>query len=110
MPLATQKPGRKPGSASTAPKFASRSCPPTKSASWPAPPLKPLPQEVPMQTSTLARVLDRSLVEQIVREVIIKRVGSRPPDAAPTLAVHASARHMHVSRADLDILYGPGHE
>jgi putative phosphotransacetylase len=54
--------------------------------------------------------LDRNLVEQIVREVILKRIGSRPANSAPTLAVHASARHMHVCRADLDVLYGPGHE
>jgi len=54
--------------------------------------------------------LDRGIVEQIVREVVLKRIGARPPNAASTLAVHASARHMHVSREHLDILYGPGHE
>jgi putative phosphotransacetylase len=58
----------------------------------------------------LSNTLDRSLVEQIVREVVIKRIGARPPNAASTLAVHASARHMHVSREHLEILYGPGHE
>ncbi len=57
-----------------------------------------------------ANTLDRSVVEQIVREVILKRIGSRPPDTPPTLVVHASARHMHVSREHLDVLYGPGHQ
>ncbi|MDZ4798011.1 MAG: phosphate propanoyltransferase [Bryobacteraceae bacterium] len=59
-----------------------------------------------MHTNTL----DRGIVEKIVREVVLKRIGARPPNAAFTLAVHASARHMHVSREHLDILYGPGHE
>ena len=36
--------------------------------------------------------------------------GAGRPSSEPTLAVHASARHMHVSREDLDILFGPGHE
>jgi putative phosphotransacetylase len=54
--------------------------------------------------------VSRVIVEEIVREVVLKRLGRRPPNSEPTLAVHASARHMHVSREDLDILYGPGHE
>jgi putative phosphotransacetylase len=45
------------------------------------------------------------VVEQIVREVVLKKL-----KGSPTLAVHASARHMHVSREHLDILFGPGHE
>jgi putative phosphotransacetylase len=53
--------------------------------------------------------LTRDVVEQIVREVVLKRLGggSKP---GPTLAVHASARHMHVCREDLDVLFGPGYE
>jgi putative phosphotransacetylase len=54
-------------------------------------------------------LLTRALVEQIVREVVLSkvRVAGGP---APKLVVHASARHMHVSREDLDVLFGPGHE
>ena len=48
--------------------------------------------------------LDRATVERIVREVVHAKLGARNP-----LAVHASARHMHVSREDLDVLFGPGH-
>ena len=56
-------------------------------------------------------MLDRSLVEQIVRQVTLEYLArSNGQAAAPTLTVHASARHMHVSREDLDKLYGPGHE
>jgi putative phosphotransacetylase len=54
--------------------------------------------------------IDRSVVEQIVREVVLKRLKGRPEPTGPTMAVHASARHMHVSREHLDILFGPGHE
>lgn len=54
--------------------------------------------------------VDRRVVEDIVREVVLKRLGRRPESSSPTLAVHASARHMHVSREHLDILFGPGYE
>ena len=51
----------------------------------------------------------RSQVEEIVRQVVTARLaGGR--GGAPRLQVHASARHMHVSREDLDRLFGPGYE
>ena len=59
------------------------------------------------------KAISRELVEQIVREVVLKKLGGAgalPNGNAPTLVVHASARHMHVCREDLDVLYGPGHE
>jgi putative phosphotransacetylase len=61
-----------------------------------------------MATNTI----DRTVVEQIVREVVLKKLGQNGSsgNGAPRLVVHASARHMHVSREDLDVLYGPGHE
>src|SRR5512134_4147450 len=59
-----------------------------------------------MATGTLP---SRSQVEEIVRQVVASRLtGARP--GTPTLQVHASARHMHVSREDLDRLFGPGYE
>lgn len=54
-------------------------------------------------------VLSRAVVEQIVREVVLKKLRGAGQHG-PELTVHASARHMHVSRADLDVLYGPGYE
>lgn len=54
-------------------------------------------------------VLSRELVEQIVREVVLKKLRAADRQA-PKLTVHASARHMHVCREDLDVLFGPGHE
>ena len=51
----------------------------------------------------------RSQVEDVVRQVVTARLaGTRP--GPPALAVHASARHMHVSREDLDRLFGKGYE
>jgi propanediol utilization protein len=57
--------------------------------------------------------ISRSLVEQIVREAVAKRLGGSRPKASSgvgELVVHASARHMHLSREDLDVLFGAGHE
>ncbi len=59
--------------------------------------------------ATAAQV-DRAVVEGLVRRVVIERLAARSRPGEPTLAVHASARHMHVSREDLDQLFGPGYE
>ncbi|HVO13451.1 MAG TPA: phosphate propanoyltransferase [Vicinamibacteria bacterium] len=56
------------------------------------------------------RSLDRAAVEAVVREVVTRRLGARAALAAPTLAVHASARHIHLSREHTDALFGPGYE
>jgi putative phosphotransacetylase len=54
--------------------------------------------------------IDRGAVERIVREVVTTRLATKIQPGSPTLAVHASARHIHVSREDLEKLFGPGHE
>jgi putative phosphotransacetylase len=51
----------------------------------------------------------RSQVEEIVRQVVTARLAGRKA-GTPGLQVHASARHMHVSREDLDRLFGPGYQ
>ena len=53
--------------------------------------------------------IDRSFVEQIVRQVALEYLG-RGKGPAPTLTVMASARHMHICREDMDILFGLGTE
>lgn len=62
--------------------------------------------------SSAAQGIDRSVVEQIVRQVAAEYLG-RPANGtfpAPQLTVLASARHMHICREDMDILFGPGTE
>jgi putative phosphotransacetylase len=54
--------------------------------------------------------IDRSTVEALVRHLVAQRVGMARKTGARQLVVHASARHMHLCRADLDKLFGPGFE
>ena len=59
-----------------------------------------------------AATINRALVEQIVREAVARRLGgsrAKPASKTGELVVHASARHMHLCQADLDVLFGPGH-
>ena len=58
--------------------------------------------------ATLA--LSRSQVEAIVRQVVTERLSAGAPTASPSVVVHASARHVHLCRADLDRLFGAGYE
>jgi len=58
----------------------------------------------------IENTLTRSAVEQLVRQVVSRQLGRTLPAPAPKLVVHASARHMHVSRKDLDVLFGEGYE
>ena len=58
--------------------------------------------------------VDRLAVEAIVREIVLQRLGTCPgKDLAgqpSRLVVNASARHMHVSQQDLEVLFGCGHQ
>lgn len=63
-----------------------------------------------MAANVAGAELSRAVVEQIVREVVLKKLRPGSAEGAPTLAVHASARHMHISREDMDVLFGPGSE
>ena len=62
-----------------------------------------------MATTATTPRLTRSQVEEIVRQVVSERLAA-PRGGAPALAVHASARHAHLCREDLDRLFGPGYE
>jgi putative phosphotransacetylase len=56
-----------------------------------------------------APAFNRSIVESLVRDSLFRRVGVAQPAApAPVLVVNSSARHMHVSPASLELLFGPG--
>jgi putative phosphotransacetylase len=54
--------------------------------------------------------IDRSTVEQIVRQVAFEYLHKNGDGKAPVLTVQTSSRHMHVCRADMDVLFGPGTE
>ncbi|MFO0876475.1 MAG: phosphate propanoyltransferase [Gemmataceae bacterium] len=60
-------------------------------------------------------VIDRALVERLVREAVLKRAGGTSQGngvapAAPRLVVNVSARHAHVTQEDLERLFGKGHQ
>jgi putative phosphotransacetylase len=55
-------------------------------------------------------VIERSAVEQIVREVALEYLKRAGGSAAPGLVVETSSRHMHICREDMDVLFGPGTE
>jgi putative phosphotransacetylase len=57
-----------------------------------------------------AQSIDRGVVERVVREIVEQRLGRGASAAQPSLAVHVSARHVHLCREDLDVLFGPGYE
>ena len=51
----------------------------------------------------------RPIVEALVRSTLSRQLGQQLPDGpAPTLVVNSSARHMHISPENLEVLFGPG--
>jgi putative phosphotransacetylase len=51
----------------------------------------------------------RPVVEALVRASLLKQLGRpAPATPAPVLVVNSSARHMHISPANLDVLFGAG--
>jgi len=57
---------------------------------------------------SIAAPLDRSLVEQIVREIVLAQVGG--PPGKPNLVVSVSARHVHLTDQDVETLFGAAHK
>ncbi|NLX99434.1 MAG: phosphate propanoyltransferase [Rhodopirellula sp.] len=54
----------------------------------------------------MAPSIDRSVIEQIVREIVLKQIGG--PARQPEVVVSVSARHCHLTDADVETLFGPG--
>ena len=50
--------------------------------------------------------LDRSTVERIVREIVLRQGGG--PPSAPNLVMSISARHVHLTDEHVEALFGPG--
>lgn len=55
-------------------------------------------------------MINRSAVEQIVRQIALEYLNRTKGTGAPVLSVQTSSRHMHVCREDMDVLFGPGSE
>jgi propanediol utilization protein len=58
--------------------------------------------------SIAAPSIDRSFVEQIVREIVLAQVGG--PQGKPDLVVSVSARHVHLTDEHVEKLFGAGHK
>ena len=56
--------------------------------------------------SIAAPPIDRKLVEQIVREIVLAQVGG--PPGKPNLVVSVSARHVHLTDEHVEVLFGAG--
>ena len=54
-----------------------------------------------------AQPIDRTTIEQIVRQVVLAQSGDAA-EAEPNLVVSISARHVHLSDADVETLFGRG--
>ncbi len=52
--------------------------------------------------------IQRSLVEQIVREIVMAQFGG--PPGKPNLVVSVSARHVHLTDEAVETLFGAGHK
>jgi putative phosphotransacetylase len=59
-----------------------------------------------MTYTTAAASIDRNFVERIVREIVLAHAGG--PPGKPNLVVSVSARHAHLSDADVETLFGQG--
>jgi len=56
--------------------------------------------------------LDQSVIERIVREIVMSQAGTATPSAPagePKLVVSISARHIHLTDQHVETLFGPGH-
>lgn len=60
---------------------------------------------------SIAPSLDRAAIEKIVREIVFKQsagAGGNGVPKAPELVVSVSARHVHLTDADVETLFGRG--
>jgi len=55
---------------------------------------------------SIASPIDRKIVEQIVREIVLRQVGGS--SGKPNLVVSVSARHLHLTDEHVETLFGAG--
>ena len=54
--------------------------------------------------------IDRSAVEQVVRQIVYSRLGAKSSPGAAPLVVNVSARHCHLSPEAVEALFGKGYQ
>ena len=57
---------------------------------------------------SIPSTIDRSVVEQIVRQLVLAQTGSAA-ESKPELVVSVSARHVHLTDEHVETLFGKGH-
>lgn len=60
----------------------------------------------------MSTLLARDQVESLVRAILSQSLGANgaPKTAPPKVVANISARHCHLTQADVDILFGPGYQ
>lgn len=64
--------------------------------------------------TTLSIPMPREQLERVVRQAVREKLAAGPPPTAraytPNLVANVSARHLHITQADLEALFGAGAE
>ena len=60
----------------------------------------------------MSTLLARDQVESLVRAILSQSLGTNgaPKSPAPKVVANISARHCHLTQADVDVLFGPGYQ
>jgi putative phosphotransacetylase len=58
----------------------------------------------------MSTAISRPEIETLVRQITLEYFARTNTKITPALTVHASARHMHLCREDLEALFGPDYE
>ncbi|MBR5627056.1 MAG: transcriptional regulator, partial [Thermoguttaceae bacterium] len=58
--------------------------------------------------SQLESSISRDIIEAVVRKILMEKAGIPSPSAKPELVVSISARHIHLTDADVETLFGKG--
>src|SRR4051794_31390955 len=63
-----------------------------------------------MSSSTVAAPASRAQVEQMVRSILLRQRTPAPSGYQPHLVANISARHCHLTQADVNVLFGEGYQ
>jgi putative phosphotransacetylase len=57
---------------------------------------------------SMSSVVSRDQVESLVRSILSRQMGNGTPRSKPKVVANISARHCHLTQADMETLFGPG--